>query len=66
MISNSELERQVKHLSEQLKLKDASLADSEKRLMSANARKHTVEKAISRQLTKTHQLLYSEKEKVHR
>ena len=48
---------EVDKLRSQLTEKDVKLLEALKKVESANARKQTVEKAIYRQLSKTHQVL---------
>ncbi|KAF2364484.1 Centrosomin N-terminal motif 1 [Trinorchestia longiramus] len=55
--SNEDLSRQVRALQKRLQSSDSHLAEALEQLKAANARKQSVERAICRQLTKTHQVL---------
>ena len=55
--SNACLLSEVERLQRQLSAKDGKLAETYQQLEAANARKQSVEKAIYRQLNKTHQVL---------
>ena len=55
--SNASLLNEVEQLQRILSSKNSKLAETLQQLEAANARKQTVEKAIYRQLNKTHQVL---------
>ncbi|XP_018007531.1 LOW QUALITY PROTEIN: uncharacterized protein LOC108665304 [Hyalella azteca] len=55
--TNETLSRQVQALQERLQSSNARLTEALEQLNEANARKQSVERAICRQLTKTHQVL---------
>ena len=54
---NAELKRQVLELKEQLAKYKRSLQDAVNRISASNKKKEGIEKAICRQLTKTHEVL---------
>ena len=65
MNHNAQLSNEVESLSSKLESSDARLADALKQLAAATTRKQTVERAICRQLSKTHQVLKKAKGNLH-